>query len=299
MTWSPGFRSPVPRRVAGMTSSGTRSAFSTARSCCGSALISDARDSVPSWKRTLTFFAPATTCKLVRITPLSVTITPVPPLVGCGLPSGGSDLFHFATDVHDRARNNLIGLDRERWQRRLLERVPHRAVDVELGQTLRGRAQRALGRHRRERDLAPTSIIEIAWWRWSSRRRRPGGRVGAASGAPATGGPAGAGLAASADGRSGLDRPDLLYSAVRFMGSGSNFRADRTTVALPLRAARHRRLRCKDSRAAGAAPHRAGSVRCRRPHRADGARRGRPGLPAPLQAASNCRSTNGRMPPCL
>ena len=63
-----------------MISSGSLSTFSTARSCCGSTLISEAVDSVPSWKRTVTFLAPATTCRLVRITPLSEMTTPVPPL---------------------------------------------------------------------------------------------------------------------------------------------------------------------------------------------------------------------------
>ena len=50
-----------------------------------------ASDSVPSWKITVSFDAPATTCRLVRMMPLSTITTPVPtpiPLPMSGWPSG-------------------------------------------------------------------------------------------------------------------------------------------------------------------------------------------------------------------
>ena len=80
MTWSPGLRSPVLRMVAASRSSGRLSALSTAKSFSGCALIITASLSWPLAKRTRIFLAPQTTCRLVRIVPLSMITTPVPKL---------------------------------------------------------------------------------------------------------------------------------------------------------------------------------------------------------------------------
>ena len=53
-------------------------ARSTARSFSGCTLSRTASDSVPSVKVTLMRFAPLTTCRLVRMVPLSMMTTPVP-----------------------------------------------------------------------------------------------------------------------------------------------------------------------------------------------------------------------------
>ena len=53
-------------------------ARSTARSFSGCVLRTTASDSEPSKKVTRTFLAPLTTCRLVRIVPLSMMTTPVP-----------------------------------------------------------------------------------------------------------------------------------------------------------------------------------------------------------------------------
>jgi hypothetical protein len=79
-TWSPGRRSEVERIVAASRSSGSELALSTARSFSGCMLITTASDSWPLWKRTLMRLAPQTTCRLVRIVPLSRMTTPVPRL---------------------------------------------------------------------------------------------------------------------------------------------------------------------------------------------------------------------------
>ena len=77
-TWSPGCRSCVERMVAGIRSSGILWACSTARSFSGCAPVIDAVVSRPSANTTLIVSAVCTTCRLVRITPLSTITTPVP-----------------------------------------------------------------------------------------------------------------------------------------------------------------------------------------------------------------------------
>lgn len=77
-TWSPGRRFWVDRRVAASKSSGTLCACSTARSFSGCAPVMLAVVSSPSWKVMPMRSAPATTCRLVRMTPLSTMTTPVP-----------------------------------------------------------------------------------------------------------------------------------------------------------------------------------------------------------------------------
>ena len=64
--------------VAGIRSSGILLACSTARSFSGCTPVIEALDSRPSEKMTLMWSAPDTTCRLVRMTPLSMITTPVP-----------------------------------------------------------------------------------------------------------------------------------------------------------------------------------------------------------------------------
>ena len=77
-TSSPGIRSAVERMVAATRSSGIFCARSTARSFSGCTLTMAAGDSVPSAKVTVMDSASCTTCKLVRMVPLSMITTPVP-----------------------------------------------------------------------------------------------------------------------------------------------------------------------------------------------------------------------------
>jgi hypothetical protein len=77
-TLSPGARSAVERMVAAIMSSGILCACSTARSFSGCTPVIVAVDSRPSKKVTLMLSAPETTCRLVRMTPLSTITTPVP-----------------------------------------------------------------------------------------------------------------------------------------------------------------------------------------------------------------------------
>ncbi len=73
-----------------MRSSGIFCACSTARSFSGCVPVTVAIDSRPSKKVTLIVSAPATTCRLVRITPLSTITTPVPTPRSSGSPGGAS-----------------------------------------------------------------------------------------------------------------------------------------------------------------------------------------------------------------
>src|SRR6185503_19203189 len=77
-TVSPGRRFAAGRTVAAARSSGTVCACSTARSLSGCWLTIVASDSSPSANTTRTRPAPATTCRLVRIVPLSTITTPLP-----------------------------------------------------------------------------------------------------------------------------------------------------------------------------------------------------------------------------
>ena len=77
-TMSPGRRSAVERMVAAARSSGILWACSTARSCSGCTPVTVAVASSPSAKVTRMLSAPATTCMLVRMMPVSTITTPVP-----------------------------------------------------------------------------------------------------------------------------------------------------------------------------------------------------------------------------
>ena len=76
----------MERSGAACRSSGTLCACSTARSFSGWAPVMLALASVPSAKVTLTRSAPRTTCRLVRMTPVSTITTPVPVLRSTSLP---------------------------------------------------------------------------------------------------------------------------------------------------------------------------------------------------------------------
>ena len=78
VTCSPSIRCLAERKVAACRSSGICFACSTARSFSGWVLMIAASDSRPSSNCTRTRLAPATTCRLVRITPLSMITTPLP-----------------------------------------------------------------------------------------------------------------------------------------------------------------------------------------------------------------------------
>ncbi|MPN22111.1 hypothetical protein SDC9_169494 [bioreactor metagenome] len=78
ITWSPAFSPSVERMVAACRSSGGSLALSTARSFSGWLLITCASELLPSENCTSMRREPCTTCRLVRITPLSTTTTPVP-----------------------------------------------------------------------------------------------------------------------------------------------------------------------------------------------------------------------------
>src|SRR5690606_2964848 len=98
-TWSPTARSAVERIVAGFRSSGIERARTTARSCFGSSATTTASETWPSANSALIRSAPATTCRLVRIVPLSTMTTPVPTL-----PSSGSSSSVFALAPKARRR---------------------------------------------------------------------------------------------------------------------------------------------------------------------------------------------------
>ena len=176
-------------------------ARSTARSFSGCALSTTASDSVPSKKVTVMRLAPATTCRLVRMVPLSTMTTPVPTprstrAVASLLVAAVVALGHQADDAHHRRQDRLVGARGGRGERLLLDRLAHRRVDLlhrqrRLGAPGAGldhqnaRDQRAAGRQRPE---APLVAQRAAAQRARCGARRGGRRRGrrrAAGGPPA------------------------------------------------------------------------------------------------------------------
>ena len=75
--------------VAGTSSAGSVSAWTTAMSFSGRLTTTIPSDVDPSAKVSLIAVAPATTCRLVRMSPASSTMTPVPRLLPDS-PDGGA-----------------------------------------------------------------------------------------------------------------------------------------------------------------------------------------------------------------
>ena len=192
-TSSPSARSAVERSVAAARSSGIVFACSTARSCSGRTPMTVGLGlRCRRRTRTLIRSAPATTCRLVRMMPLSTITTPVPtpsllpssalflPVLaalrilrlGVAIP-GAAVLARLAVrvrrlragrrrvgrlrvaeaaDAHDAAPHRLVGLRRGRRQRVVLQRVQHRGVDVLLGEPLRPGRQRRVAADDGQRD---------------------------------------------------------------------------------------------------------------------------------------------------
>jgi len=127
-------------------SSGTVAAWMTARSSSGCSPTTVASDSSPSANTTFTRLAPATTCRLVRMVPLSTMTTPaadtrfdVGVLLAAAMPQ--------AAHAHHGGSHDLIRPRRSRRQRFRLERVQHGGIDVSLGDGAGRRPHRGLQRH--------------------------------------------------------------------------------------------------------------------------------------------------------
>ena len=121
--------------VAAMRSSGIVFACSTARSFSGCS-ADDGRvgfEAVEE-RRPGCWSAPATTCRLVRMMPLSTITTPVPTLRSTSSPFSSMPMPRTRTTA---GRMSVERLGHARGQGVVLQRAHHRRVDVLLGQLAR------------------------------------------------------------------------------------------------------------------------------------------------------------------